>query len=176
MLDHLVNSFPTVESFPIRPRPYVNHAVQFKDAYNVAQRAKVLQEVGLNVFLFPSCMVTGCDLLSDSGTTAMTNQQWAALHLGDESYGSNKGYFVLMEQIGTLFGDGFAQTPDDLEQNAFLFHQGRSGEDALFGLIGSLGAGQIIPSNGHFDTTFANIKEGGIEPQHLFSPKLRDDS
>jgi tryptophanase len=121
-------------------------------------------------------MVTGCDLLSDSGTTAMTNEQWAALHLGDESYGSNKGYFALMDQIGTLFGDSFKQTPDDLEQNAFLFHQGRSCEDALFSLIGSLGADQIIPSNGHFDTTLANIRENGIEARHLFSPKLKDDS
>jgi tryptophanase len=122
MLDHLINSFPMVESFPVRPRPYVNHAVQFKDAYSVGQRAKVLQEVGRNIFSFLSYMVTGCDLLSDSGTTAMTNEQWAALHLGDESYGSNKGYFALMEQIGALFGDGFAQRPEDFEQNAFLFH------------------------------------------------------
>jgi tryptophanase len=102
MLDHLVDSFPALESFPVRPRPYVNHAVQFKGAYTLAERTKVLQEVGLNVFSFPSNMVTGCDLLSDSSTTAMTNEQWAALHLGDESYGSNKGYFALMDQIGTL--------------------------------------------------------------------------
>lgn len=176
MLEQLVNNFPASESFPVHPRPYVNHAVQFKGVYGAAERAKVLQEVGLNVFSFPSRMVTGCDLLSDSGTTAMTNEQWAALHLGDESYGSNTGYFTLMERIGVLFGDGFAQERGDRGQHAFLFHQGRAGEDALFSLLGDLGQGQTIPSNGHFDTTIANIEKSGIEARHLFSPKLYDDS
>ncbi len=54
---------------------------------------KILEKVGFNVFSFPAEYISGCDLLSDSGTCAMSNEQWAALHLGDEAYGSNKGFF-----------------------------------------------------------------------------------
>lgn len=172
----LAEQFPVPASFAVQPRAYINHAVQFKTSYTAAERLKALQEAGLNVFFFPAEMITGCDMLSDSGTTTMTNEQWAALHHGDESYGSNQGYFQLMKQVGRLFGTAYAQEADFRQPNAFLFHQGRPAEDALFSTLGALGKGQIIPSNGHFDTTLANIENNHMEARHLFSPKLLDKS
>jgi tryptophanase len=144
--------------------------------YTARQRAEMLEHVGLNVFFFPSEMVTGCDLLSDSGTTSMTNEQWAALHLGDEAYGSNKGYFLLAEQVRKTFGDEFFGDPAGRPTNAFLFHQGRACEDALFSLLAQVAPGGIVPSNGHFDTTAANISANGLHAVNLPYTKCRESN
>lgn len=156
------------------PRPYVNHSVEFKRQFSQEACAKMLERVGLNVFFFPSEMISGCDLLSDSGTTTMTNEQWASLHLADEAYGSNRGYFLLRESITQTFGAAFFNDPTTSKPNAFIFHQGRPCEDALFSILGKQAQGLIIPSNGHFDTTQANIEAHGIQPLNLFSPELKD--
>jgi tryptophanase len=156
-------------------RPYYNHSVSFKKQVTARERADMLEKVGLNVFFFPSDMITGCDLLSDSGVTTMTDAQWAALHQGDEAYGSNRGYFMLMERIREVFGEGFFNDPAEGTPNAFLFHQGRACENALFTYMGRTGSGMIIPSNGHFDTTHANIMANSITPVNLFSTALLDD-
>ncbi|MBU1179289.1 tryptophanase [Patescibacteria group bacterium] len=150
-----------------KSRPYFNHSVEFKKNFTKEERGEALSKAGLNVFFFPSEMITGCDLLSDSGTTTMTNEQWAAMHLGDESYGSNRGYFLLLEQIKETFGGEFL---------SFIFHQGRPAEDALFTLIGRLGKELVIPSNGHFDTTEANIEANNIRALNLFSPELKNEN
>jgi tryptophanase len=165
-----------INTLQTKPRPYITHSVQFKRPTTAEERIKTLEAVGLNVFYFPAEMITGCDMLSDSGTTTMTAEQWAALHLGDEAYGSNKGYFLLIERIGELFGKAFAQEQNFKTPNAFLFHQGRPAEDALFSVLGRRGKKLIIPSNGHFDTTQANIENNGIEARNLFSPKLHDET
>jgi tyrosine phenol-lyase len=159
----LVNALPAQGRMSAQPRPYLNHAVRSIPVYSAAERAEMLEHVGLNVFFYPAEMVTGCDLLSDSGTTAMTNTQWAALHHGDEAYGSNKGYFVLMERIRETFGEAFFNDPSMGVCNAFLFHQGRACEDALFGALAATGESLCIPSNGHFDTTRANVEANRIE-------------
>ena len=173
-LTKLVAALPDEKSFS-SARPYFNHAVEFKSIFSAAERAKMLEQVGFNVFFFPSEMITGCDLLSDSGTTTMTNEQWAALHLGDEAYGSNKGYFLLKEQIKATFGEKFFNEHTANLQNAFIFHQGRACENALFSVLGKLGPGLIIPSNGHFDTTHANIEANKIAALNLFSHELKDE-
>ena len=144
----MLRNLPPEEVLALRPRPYFNHAVELKKRFTAAERAQMLEAVGLNVLYFPAEMVTGCDLLSDSGTTAMTNEQWAALYLSDEAYGSNWGYFLLRDQILEIFGEALF---DNLSgpRNAFIFHQGRSAEDALCSALGRLGHGLIIPSNGH---------------------------
>lgn len=170
----LQKSFPSLSSFSNSPRPYTNHSVEFKNPVTTADRMQKIIDVGLNVFYFPASMITGVDMLSDSGTTTMTNEQWAALHRGDEAYGSNRGYFELMKVIQDTFGEKFFNDPDKNNPNAFLFHQGRSAEHALFTLISSLGKNLIIPSNGHFDTTQANIEANGIEAKNLFTPELAD--
>jgi len=172
-LAHILRTLPAEETLT-RPRPYVNHSVQFKRAITAKERITALEQAGLNVFYFPADMITGCDLLSDSGTTTMTASQWAALHHGDESYGSNHGYFLLMDRIGEVFGEAFMQARQFEAPNAFLFHQGRPAEDALFSCLGKLGNDLIIPSNGHFDTTEANIQNNGIEARNLFSKKLHN--
>lgn len=172
MLKKLAKTLPQESALHVQPRAYFNHSVQFKSPWTTENRMQAMEDAGLNVFFFPAEMITGCDMLSDSGTTTMTNQQWAALHLGDESYGSNAGYFLLMNQIATVFGESFAQPKNFTTPNAFLFHQGRAAEHALFNTVSTLGSGQVIPSNGHFDTTLANIEANGMQALHLFSPKL----
>jgi tryptophanase len=172
-------------ALPVRPRPYRNAAVSLRGHGfgERADRAKLLAETGLNVFKFPAEFIPGCDLLTDSGTTTMTMRQWAALLLGDESYGSNEGYFELKAQVVETFGPAWGTGDPNLE-NVFIFHQGRAAEHALFSCLGRMvGAAErvrgdgrpwfIIPSNGHFDTTQANIEANGFEARNLFSPEQR---
>ncbi len=71
----------------------------------VEQREKALAATHYNEFAFPAGMLT-IDMLSDSGTTAMTDQQWSAMFLGDESYGRNKGYYVLLDTFRDIFERG----------------------------------------------------------------------
>jgi len=172
---NLIKKLPEEKSLVIHPRPYINHSVELKSIFTPEERAKMLESVGLNVFFFPSEMITGCDLLSDSGVTTMTSEQWAALHFGDEAYGSNRGYFLLMEQIRDTFGEEFFNRPGSGKNNAFIFHQGRSCEDALFSVLGKTGSDLIIPSNGHFDTTQANIQANKIQAVNIFSSELKRD-
>lgn len=173
-LRQLITDLPREHELPHRARPYVNHAIEPKQEYTAEQRTKMLETVGLNVFFFPSEMITGCDLLSDSGTTTMTSNQWAAMHYGDEAYGSNRGYFALRDRICEVFGEDFFADPTVFPSNAFLFHQGRAAENALFSLLGETGSGLRIPSNGHFDTTQANIEANAIEAVNLHAPELHD--
>ena len=74
----------------------------------VEQRERALKSTHYNEFAFPAGMLT-VDMLSDSGTTAMTDLQWSALMLGDESYGRNKGYYVLLDAMRDVFERGDAQ-------------------------------------------------------------------
>ena len=119
-----------------RPRPYRNAAVRFcaSRIEDFDKRRAVVEETGLNVFNFPARLIPGCDLLTDSGTTTMTIEQWSQLVLGDESYGSNEGYFDLKNQIPLTFGPAWAQSEKD-RVNFFIFHQGRAAEHSFFGLL-----------------------------------------
>jgi tryptophanase len=119
-----------------KPRPYRTGMVRFRDCRmdQFELRRQLLEEAGLNVFMFPAHKIPGCDLLSDSGTTTMTTEQWANLLLGDEAYGSNEGYFEIRERIVQTFGADWEQR-DKLRENFFLFHQGRSAEHAFFGIL-----------------------------------------
>lgn len=78
----LIKNFPEEKDLVTHSRPYFNHSIEFKNIFKPRERAEMLDIAGLNMFFFPSEMIAGCDLLSDSGTTSMTNEQWAALHLG----------------------------------------------------------------------------------------------
>lgn len=171
-----MSSFPDDSDIKIHPRPYFNHSVEFKRKYPASDRADMLEKAGLNVFNFPASMVTGCDMLSDSGTTTMTNKQWAALFLGDEAYGSNRGYFLLGEKIRRVFGEKFFPKSLSGEPTTFLFHQARPCEDALFTQITTLSENLKIVSNGHFDTTTANIEANNMEAVNFFSDHLLDES
>ncbi len=156
-------SFETVHA----PRAYVNASVRMHHVFTLEQRMKAALAAGWNVFQFPSEMLQGGDLLSDSGTTTLTAEQLAAMFLGDEAYGSNYGYFQLLNSFEQTFG-----IPLD-EMEVFLFHQGRAAEHALFRFISRGGSNLVIPSNGHFDTTHANIEDSGMTAVNLFDHHLR---
>lgn len=136
-------------SFYYRPRPYRNAAVRFRASslYDFEGRRRLVEECGLNAFMFPASKIAGCDLLTDSGTTTMTMEQWSQLLLGDESYGSNEGYFDLKEQIAETFGRSWKQK-DYTKENLFIFHQGRAAEHALFTTLSSELVGKGTLDNG----------------------------
>ncbi|PIP80016.1 MAG: tyrosine phenol-lyase [Gammaproteobacteria bacterium CG22_combo_CG10-13_8_21_14_all_40_8] len=109
------------------------------------QRKQYLKDAHYNLFSLKSDDVL-IDLLTDSGTSAMSTQQWAAIQLGDESYAGSPSYYRFEEALREL-------APF---KHIIPTHQGRAAEKILFTLIG--GAGKIIPNNTHFDTTRANIE------------------
>ncbi|MCX6738524.1 MAG: tryptophanase [Candidatus Parcubacteria bacterium] len=155
-----------LELFDFKPehqyRPYVNSAVRFHMPSTREDRLAAAIRAGWNVFQFPSKMTFG-DLLSDSGTTTPTIEQLAMSLLGDEAYGTNWGYEQLLERFEQTFG--ITLLGDNAEWEIFLFHQCRAAEHALFTQIGrgENKGNLIIPSNGHFDTTHANIAANKME-------------
>jgi tryptophanase len=96
-----------MEKYPLNvptPRSY-SYIKRNVPEVTVEQRERALKATHYNEFAFPAGMLT-IDMLSDSGTTAMTDQQWSALFLGDESYGRNKGYYVLLDTFRDIFERG----------------------------------------------------------------------
>ena len=118
------------------------------------QRIDILKEAHYNPFLIKAKDVI-IDLLTDSGTSAMSSQQWAGLMLGDESYAGSNSFFHFEEQVQKITG----------MKHVIPTHQGRAAEKILFSIIG--GKGKYILSNTLFDTTRANIEFSGAERVHL---------
>ncbi len=118
------------------------------------QREQLLAEAGYNVFLIRAENVL-VDLLTDSGTGAMSSLQWAGVMRGDESYAGATSWYVLRDTIREVTGF----------PNILPTHQGRASERILFELVG--GAGKVVPNNNHFDTTRANIEHTGARAVDL---------
>jgi tryptophanase len=117
-------------------------------------REDVLRESGFNVFLMPAEDVL-IDLLTDSGTGAMSSEQWAAMMRGDESYAGASSYYRFESRLQQITGF----------EHIIPTHQGRASERILFELVG--GPDKVIPNNNHFDTTRANIEHSGAEALDL---------
>lgn len=112
------------------------------------EREKLIREAGLNVFHLPADSIF-VDLLTDSGTSAMSDNQWAGMMLGDESYAGSKNYYHFEDTIQDIFGF----------KHIIPTHQGRVAENLLFSSV--LEKGLIVPNNIHFDTTRANVEYSG---------------
>src|SRR6266705_4708816 len=115
-----------------------------------AEREAILRRANFNVFQIPAEEVI-IDLLTDSGTSAMSAEQWAGMIRGDESYAGARSWFHFERVLRELTGMA----------HILPTHQGRASERILFELIG--GPGKVIPSNNHFDTTRANIEHSGAK-------------
>jgi len=118
------------------------------------QRAQLIEHFGYNMFRLPSADVL-IDLLTDSGTGAMSASQWAALMRGDESYAGSPSYFRFESAVRELMGFPYV----------IPTHQGRAAERILFSVTCS--DGDIVPNNTHFDTTRANIEYLGAKAVDL---------
>jgi tryptophanase len=126
-----------------------------------AYRERVLAEAHHNLFLVHAADVT-IDLLTDSGTAAMSAQQWSAIMSGDESYAGSRSFYRFEKVAKDL--TGFA--------HIIPVHQGRAAEKILFGIVG--GAGKVVPANSHFDTTRANVEYTGAQALDLVIAEGRD--
>jgi tryptophanase len=132
-------------------------SVKFTDR---ASREAALKAAGFNVFLLHAEDVL-IDLLTDSGTGAMSSAQWGALMQGDESYAGSRSFYRFRDVVQGLTG----------YRHIIPTHQGRAAERILFHTV--LSAGQVVPNNNHFDTTRANIEVEGAEARDLVIPEGR---
>jgi len=131
------------------------------------EREKILINAGYNPFLIHADDVL-IDLLTDSGTSAMSSKQWAGIQDGDESYAGSKSFYRFEEAVRKITGMKYI----------IPTHQGRAAEKILFSIKG--GKGKFIPNNTHFDTTRANVEFSGAEAVDLLNekgkhPEIRDD-
>jgi tryptophanase len=128
---------------------------------SAAEREAILRRAGFNLFNIHADDVL-IDLLTDSGTGAMSSLQWAAMMRADESYAGSPSFYRLRDAVSEITGF----------EHMLPTHQGRASERILFELVG--GGGKVVPNNAHFDTTRANIEHSGAAAVDLAIAEAAD--
>jgi len=141
--------------------PFRIHSVQSIDFPSLAEREAALQRVGYNLFGLHGDEVM-IDLLTDSGTGAMSSRQWAGMMDGDESYAGSRSYYRFRDTIHGI--TGFSEI--------IPTHQGRAAEKILFTTV--VDEGDVVPNNTHFDTTRANVEYRAADARDLVIPEGTD--
>lgn len=147
-------SLPIIEPFRIKSVEPIRRTSR-------EERARLVEEAGGNLFLLPADAVL-IDLLTDSGTGAMSSEQWSALMRGDESYAQAQSFRRFEQAVRETFGI----------EHVIPTHQGRAAEHLLFRQVA--GPGKVVPNNTHFDTTRANVEETGAVALDLPCPESSD--
>jgi len=140
--------------------PFRIHSTQAISFTTPEQREAALQRAGYNLFGLHADEVL-IDLLTDSGTGAMSSRQWAAMMDGDESYAGSRSFYRFQDGVRGLTGF----------KEVIPTHQGRAAERILFSVL--VKRGHVVPNNTHFDTTRANIEFCGAEARDLVIPEGR---
>jgi tryptophanase len=140
--------------------PFRIHSVEPLRITTEAERIAAIREAGYNLFGLHADAVL-IDLLTDSGTGAMSRDQWAAIQHGDESCAGAPSWYAFLDSVRELFPF----------EHVIPAHQGRAAEKILFSAIG--GPDKVVPNNTHFDTTRANVEFTGAEAVDLVIPEGR---
>ena len=141
--------------------PFRIHSVEPIRITTEAERRAAIRSAGYNLFGLHADDVL-IDLLTDSGTGAMSRDQWAGIQRGDESYAGSPSWFAFLESVQALFPF----------RHVIPTHQGRAAEKILFSALA--GPGLVVPNNTHFDTTRANVEFTGAEAVDLVIPEGRE--
>ena len=147
---------PIIEPFRIKSIEHIRASTR-------EERQKLIEAAGYNLFLIASEAIL-IDLLTDSGTSAMSTEQWAAMMRGDESYAGSPSFARFRSSVQAIFGF----------KHVIPTHQGRAAERILFNVM--CRKGDIVPNNTHFDTTRANCEFVGAQALDLPVPEAKQPS